>query len=129
MQHSLDNLAAVATGMSGVGDGATALTSPSTSVPIADKPIPANVASFLGVAEVPAWIIWRIVAKEYIEIWELVVQSWKLEAESQSSCCQSKRLKRGMITDFAMWVECYATLATLLAAAYPDKAPHLFAYL
>jgi hypothetical protein len=28
-----------------------------------------------------------------------------------------------------MWTECYATLAAILSSAYPDKAPHFFAYL
>ena len=34
-----------------------------------------------------------------------------------------------MITDFHIWTECYATMAVILAAQYPDKAPQLFAYL
>ena len=34
-----------------------------------------------------------------------------------------------MITDFHIWTECHATMAAILAAQYPDKAPQLFAYL
>ena len=34
-----------------------------------------------------------------------------------------------MITDFRIWTECYATIAAILAAQHPDKAPQLFAYL
>ena len=34
-----------------------------------------------------------------------------------------------MITDFHIWTDCYATMAAILAAQNPDKAPQLFAYL
>ena len=40
---------------------------------------------------------------------------------------KSKRPRRGMITDFRIWTECYATMAAILAAQHPDKAPQLFA--
>ena len=30
---------------------------------------------------------------------------------------------------YALWTECFTTLATTLSARYPDKAPHLMAYL
>ena len=59
---------------------------------------------------------------------ELLPETWRLE-EAQGGCCQSKRPRRGMITDFHIWTECYATMAAILAAQYPDKAPQLFAYL
>ena len=42
---------------------------------------------------------------------------------------QSKPLPRGPITDFKLWAECYATLAGVLVSVYPEKAPHLMAYL
>ena len=37
--------------------------------------------------------------------------------------------KRGLITDIALWTECFTMLAAALSARYPDKAPHLMAYL
>ena len=40
---------------------------------------------------------------------------------------KSKRPRRGMIIDFRIWTECYATMAAILAAQHPDKAPQLFA--
>ena len=34
-----------------------------------------------------------------------------------------------MITDFQIWSECYSTIASILSARFPDKAPQLFDYL
>ena len=60
---------------------------------------------------------------------ELLPETWRLDSEAQGSCCQTKRPRRGMITDFQVWSECYATMGGILSTRYPDKASHLFAYL
>lgn len=70
-----------------------------------------------------------MMAKEYNEMWELLPESWRLEAAlqgGQGSCFHSKCPKRDMITDYTVWAECYSIMAAVLAAAYPDKAPHTF---
>lgn len=33
------------------------------------------------------------------------------------------------MTDILVWTKCYATMAAVLAAAFPEKAPHVFAHL
>ena len=80
-----------------------------------------------GFSAVPPKLMKRIVDKQYIDMWELLPETWVLETES--SCCHSKRPRRAMVADINVWTECYATLAAILSAAYPEKAPHLFAYL
>jgi len=60
---------------------------------------------------------------------ELLPETWRLDSEAQGSCCQNKRPRRGMITDFQVWSECYATMGGILSARYPNKASHLFTYL
>ena len=59
---------------------------------------------------------------------ELLPEAWRVEA-LESGCCHSKRPRRELISDFALWTECYATLSAILSARYPTKAPHLAAYL
>lgn len=77
---------------------------------------------------VPAKLIKRIWDLEYIDMAELLPESWRVEAV-ESSCCHAKRPRRELILDFALWTECYATLSAILSARYPSKAPHLAAYL
>jgi hypothetical protein len=62
-----------------------------------------------------------------VDMWELLPEMWLIETES--TCCHFKCLRRALLTDVTVWTECYATLAAVLSAAYPDKAPQLFAYL
>lgn len=61
--------------------------------------------------------------------WEQNQQTWRVENESQCGCCHTKHPRHGLITDISIWTECYATMAAILAARFPDKALHLFAYL
>ena len=82
-----------------------------------------------GTATVPQKLVTRIVAKEYIPMYEMLPEYWRLEAESTGSCCQTKRPRWGLVLDIHVWVECFSVMAAILAAAYPDKAPHMFAYL
>ena len=77
----------------------------------------------------PQKLVTRIVAKEYIPIYEMLPEHWRLESEAAGSCCQSKRPRRGLVLDIHVWVECFSVMAAILTAAYPEKAPHLFAYL
>ena len=50
-------------------------------------------------------------------------------ADSGGACCQSKRPRHALVLDINFWTECFAVMAAILASTYPDKAPHLFAYL
>ena len=88
---------------------------------------PADIAQIAGCGAVPPKLVRRIVGKEYVDIWELLPESWQLEMES--SCCHSKRPRRSLVTDINVWTECFATMAAILSTAFPTQAPHLFAYL
>ncbi len=59
---------------------------------------------------------------------ELLPASWRLES-AEEGCCRSRRPRRGLVTDFLMWTECYATLVAVLSVHYPHKTPHFMAYL
>ena len=64
-------------------------------------------------------------AREYIDIWELLPETWQVES-AEGACCHSKRPRRSLVTDINVWVECYATLEAILSCTYPEKAPHFF---
>ena len=90
---------------------------------------PANdvLMRLLGFGSVPPKLAKRIMAKEFVDMWELLPETWRLEAEG--SCCQARRPRRALVTDINIWTECYATMAAILSSVYPEKAPHFFAYL
>ena len=87
-----------------------------------------GVTSIPGFTAIPAKLIRRIWALEYVEMWELLPETWRQDA-AQVECCHAKRPKRGLITDIALWSECFAALAAALATRYPQKAPQFLAYL
>ena len=62
-------------------------------------------------------------------MFEILPESWRLEMEASTPAGHGKRPRRGPITDIQVWCECYAVMAAVLSAAYPLKAPHLFAYM
>ena len=72
----------------------------------------------------PQKLVKRILAKEYLDIWELLPETWQLESENR--CCHTKRPRRSLVTDINLWTECCTTIA---ATAFLAKAPHLFMYL
>lgn len=84
-------------------------------------------ASLPGLGSVPPKLVKRIQGKEYIDIGELLPETWQLESEN--TCCHSKRPRRSLVTDISLWTECYATMAAILAATFPEKAPQFFMYL
>ena len=116
-------------GGTAVGSSGSALVWPTavSSVPSGPAPSTADLARLPGFGSVPPKLVKRIVEKEFVDIWELLPESWQLESEG--TCCHSKRLRRSLVTDIGLWTQCYATMAAILSSAYPEKAPHLFAYL
>ena len=52
-----------------------------------------------GFSTVPPKLIHKITSGEYVDMGELLPETWRLD-EAQGGCCQNKRPRRGMITDF-----------------------------
>ena len=65
-------------------------------------------ASVPGWASVPPQMLKRIWSLGFIDMCELLPETWKVEPSSDS-CCQSQRPRRGLVTDFVLWtrVLCY----------------------
>ena len=81
-----------------------------------------------GLALIPPKVVQKILRGEYVEMHELLQESWRLE-EQRDSCCRSSRPKRGLVTDIALWTECYASLVAVLVTKHPTKAPQFMGYL
>ena len=61
-------------------------------------------------------------------MWELLPELWRVEA-AEVKCCRSNRPRKGLVTDFQLWMECFATLVVVLSVRYPQKTPLFMAYL
>ena len=81
-----------------------------------------------GLNSLPPKLVKRIIGKEFVDMRELLPESWRSESQP-SSAAQQKGQPQGPITDFQVWAECFATLAGVLTTVFPEKAPHLLAYL
>ena len=81
-----------------------------------------------GLALIPPKVVQKILRGEYVDMHELLPESWRLE-EQRDSCCRSSRPKRGLVTDIALWTECYASLVAVLVTKHPTMVPQFMGYL
>ena len=78
----------------------------------------------------PAKLVKRILDLEYVDMAELVPDSWRFQEEEASKCChQPKRHRRGPITNILLWVECYTSMVEVLCSAHPGKVAEFLSYL
>lgn len=77
-------------------------------------------SEILGWAAVPPKLLKKILSLDYIDMWELLPESWRLEQQAEG-CCRSQRPKWKLITDLTLWTECYTALVVILAFRYPRK--------
>lgn len=78
---------------------------------------------------IPPKLAQKILRGEYVEMRELLPESWHTE-EAKESCCRTPRPRRGgLVTDITLWTECYASLVAVLTTKYPEKAPHFMDYM
>ena len=61
-----------------------------------------------GLPPMPQKLIKKILACEFVEMSELLPDSWRVDDTAKDSCCRSVRPRRVLITDIALWAECYA---------------------
>ena len=103
-------------------------------VPLVHPAVPPAADLLGGAAAIPGWgsvppqLTKKILALEFVDMWELLPESWQLEP-AEPGCCHSRRPRRGLVTNFPLWVECYAALVATLSTWYPEKMPHFMAYL
>ena len=89
---------------------------------IAENPCPSHVA-------LPPKLVQKILSLEFIEMAELVPESWGADVEPSLCCHQGRRLsRRGPVTDILLWLECYSSLVAALATRYPQHIGDFMAY-
>ena len=99
------------------------LATPVLSAIAPDKTVPRSLS-------LPSKLVKKIVDLEFIDMAELVPDSWRYQEEEPNKCChQPKCHRRGPVTDILLWIECYSTLIEVLGSSYPSKTPEFMAYL
>ena len=88
-------------------------------------------ASFTQSDALPPKLKKKILELEFVDMAELIPDTWRWQDDDDSKCCHKphRTPRRGPVTDILLWVECYATLVSVLTTRFPDKAPELMAYL
>ena len=110
----------VATAMSQVGLP-TSVCGQTAICPVVNPAVPPAADLVGGAMALPGWgsvppRLVKILALEFVDTWELLTESWRLES-TESGCCNPRRSKRGVVTNFPLWVECYASLVAILASS------------
>lgn len=107
----------------GGGGILSASSNPGMPVGITVPPLP-----LLPTGSLPPKLVKKILDLEYVNMAELVPDMWQQSEEEGPKCCHQTRRgsRRGPVTDILLWLECYTTMATLLATQYPQKAVELW---
>ena len=110
----------------------TTSTSPISSIAVnptssSYKAIPSavNASTF---QDLPLKLAKRILSLEFVDMAELIPESWKFIDEDVGCCHHNRASRKGPVTDILLWVECYSTLVAVLASQYPTKIPQLMVY-
>ena len=78
---------------------------------------------------IPAKLTQKILRGEFVEMRELLPDSWHTE-ELKDTCCRAPLPRQGgLITDVVLWCEGYATMVAVLSTKYPEKTPHFMDYM
>ena len=60
---------------------------------------------------------------------ELCPDSWRMDELPPVQGVGLRRLGKKPVTDIQLWLECFAIMAAIITSKYPEKSPHMFAYL
>ena len=84
-------------------------------------------------ADVPEKIWQKVVNLEYVEMADLLPESWSMrrlqeEQGLAQSCHSSRSVRKGPVTNLLLWLEGYTILVAIISTAYPVATPELMAY-
>ena len=102
---------------------------------VAAPGLPANVGfpagAYLGegLLPVPEKLVQKIISLEFVEMWELMLETWLWEEEESSKHMITWPKRRSaLVMDILQWLQCYAALVGVLLRAYPTMVPELMSY-
>ena len=82
-----------------------------------------------GLLPVPDKLVQKIVKLEFVEMRDLMPESWMREEEEASKpILTMPRRRLAPVTDILLWLQCYAALVGVLSRAYPTMVPEFMSY-
>ena len=82
-----------------------------------------------GLLPVPEILAQKIIRLEFIEMRELMPETWLLDKEEASrNTLAWPRQKVAPVTDFLLWLSCYSAMVGVLPRAHPRMVPEFMAY-
>ena len=89
-------------------------------------------SSYDPIAVLPAKLARRILDLEYVEMSELLPDSWQEDNQQLivfDAQLTPRRLgRKTVVEDISIWTECFSRMAAVLVTRFPGKAPELWAY-
>ena len=90
-----------------------------STLPRSSSSIPSPSGSITPPSILPANLIKRILGLEFINMAELIPDTWRYLEEDTLKCCHhGKRQQRDPVTDMLLWVECYSSVVAVLATGF-----------
>ena len=87
-----------------------------------NRPTPQSYAQYPRA--IPPRLIKRILALEFIDMAELQSDHWDDYEETEPACCSghsTRGTRRTPVTNILTWLDCYASLVSVLCLAHPEK--------
>jgi hypothetical protein len=82
-----------------------------------------------GLLPVPDKLVQKIVKLEFVEMRDLMPETWLLEEEESKKTTLSLPHRRSApVTDILQWLQCFAALVGVLSQPYPQMVPELMSY-
>ena len=92
--------------------------------------VPAGLFLGEGFLPLPQRLVDRITRLEYVEMSELLPETWLLDDTLDSKCCHATpKRRKAPVTDILTWVQCFASLASVLSRMQQEQTPGLMAYM
>lgn len=82
--------------------------------------------AFNPAARLRPTLVAKIEFLEFVEMNELLIEAWSTSEGSPADHDQGlfgKLSRRALVTDFAIWTECFCLMAAVLSCRFPAKAP------
>ena len=97
--------------------------------------VPAGMFLGKGLVPLPAKLVARITKLEFVEMYELLPESWLatdgtelLETQAAKQVSIFPKCWRTPVTDVLTWVQCFSALVGALSTKFADKVPEFMAY-
>ena len=79
-------------------------------------------------AALPPKLVRRILDLEFVEMAELLPDTWQEESAASEPGHPHRQTRRPLVTEILPWLECFGRLAAVLCTKYPEKAAEFWAY-